>query len=466
MALMAIISTFSAPLSLADDAYTCGLWTDVPSSAMHALTEVCEYGVMQGYSEYNFGFDRVLTRAEAAVVSSRFVFGAEEYASFFVAGNEALTYRNSLTPYFWDMPAGIELNTWMLKGIYFAKGNGVMKGDGDSFPTSFRPYDSGNIVETFKIFYESAREADILGASSKNTYFSYSGEQWYEPLMEHLADEGVFIHYMPEQEAFWIDGVEAYSGWDSAVSRGDASKFVYRMIEANVIDSEKLSDYRAEPIPVVVEEPEPEVTLLDGETLVEELSMRLAFALPEGHTVTIFPTMGDDEQYAKEILVEDELGRIIAHFYAVTDAYTVEEDNCCSYFPGELLDSSNALSFIGELLDDVFVSVFNLEATALGQAASYIGRIDSYEFFRAEEDGESHQLVKTVLVPLGEGGFANMLITGPNLNDFAGSFDPDMELDMQEYLDENLGSLDAELQERLDNFDRILESIAFYEETV
>ena len=174
----------------------CGLWEDVVY--MDALEMVCETGIMTGYTEDNFGSDYDLSRAAAAVIGSRLAMGVDEYDGKDEAG---AYYEDIIDKLFTDTPPNETWNYWILKAMYYAYSEGIMSGDGDSSPTTFRPTEEVNTVEFFKIIFEAAKESEVINEDF-DINISYSGDIWYSELIRLMYDAEVIYNYDIEDSLF------------------------------------------------------------------------------------------------------------------------------------------------------------------------------------------------------------------------------------------------------------------------
>lgn len=232
-----------APSSQADD-FNCGEWNDVSSKHMDILTEICEYGLMQGHSESNYGYDAPLLRAELGVVVNRLHFGDDVYEDLGRLHDGYADYlSNLMNGYFTDIPSSSTYsNEWIIKAMYYSSIDlDIITGDGNQFPTTYRPLDSVNVVEAFKILYEAADEEDLLAAET-STHIDYNWNPWWEELMDHMEDEGVIVNLEVDDQTFWLGSplTVSYSNFASSIDREDAAIFLYYMIEKGLIDEAKL----------------------------------------------------------------------------------------------------------------------------------------------------------------------------------------------------------------------------------
>ncbi len=245
LASLAIVSSLFAQTSIARaDAFNCGEWTDVSDEHLEILTAICEYGLMQGHSENDYGYNDPMLRAELAVVVNRLVYGEDTYDDLGQNQEEYAEYlSNLMVDWFTDIPdTSTYSNEWIIKAMYYSSVElGIMSGDGTSKPTTYRPVDGVNIVETFKILYEGAYEGELLAADVP-TSIEYDWTPWWEELMSYMEDEEVIYNLDTDYQSFWLSSplTVSYSDFASAIDREDAAIFLYYMIQAGVIDEDKL----------------------------------------------------------------------------------------------------------------------------------------------------------------------------------------------------------------------------------
>jgi hypothetical protein len=228
-----------------DSTYTCGLWNDVPSNKIDVLTAICEYGLMKGYSEYEYGYGSNMLRTEVAQVVNRIAMGSSDYEAAYDDLDMDNAYQD-LTDRFTDVPNPYTNHDyeWMIYAMYFSNyENGLMQGDGNSYPTTYRPLDAINIVETFKLLFESAKKGEILN-EDVITSIAYTGDPWWEELMNLMNNESVIYNMDTNLESFWVghDLMITYSNFGSEIQREDVAIFLHNMIESEMVDGEKLMD--------------------------------------------------------------------------------------------------------------------------------------------------------------------------------------------------------------------------------
>lgn len=241
--LLAGLSLTLIPTVLASNDFDCGEWDDVPNDYLEILTEICEYGLIQGYSESDYGYGDYIIRSELTHVANRISMGVSDYDN--ALGNLSWeTAYSNLSYFYTDLPNPYQNYdyAWLVEAMYFGKSNGIMEGDGNSYPTTYRPFDNTNIVEALKVLYEAAYNGDLL--SGDNDKIDYNGDPWWGELLSILEYEGVIVNLETDPQSFWLAGplTIPYSNFGSAIDREDAAIFLYYMIQAGVIDSEKLSE--------------------------------------------------------------------------------------------------------------------------------------------------------------------------------------------------------------------------------
>lgn len=234
------------PSALAEDAFDCGEWSDVRDEHLEILTEICEYGLMQGHDENNYGYGDTMLRAELAVVVNRLLLGDDVYADLGINHEGYADYlANLMSSSFTDIPSTSDYsNEWIIKAMYYSSIElDIITGDGDSYPTTYRPLDSVNIVEAFKILYQSAYEGDLL-SDDVPTNIQYTWDPWWEELMNHMEDTGVILHLDTDYQSFWLGEplTVSYTDFSSAIDREDAAIFLYYMIERDLISQSKLEE--------------------------------------------------------------------------------------------------------------------------------------------------------------------------------------------------------------------------------
>ncbi|MBU0981866.1 hypothetical protein KKC94_04210 [Patescibacteria group bacterium] len=218
--------------------YQCGLWEDVPESYLEVITDVCERGLMYGYDEYTFGFGDDALRVGAAALSSRIADGEDQYY-----GVMGTTEATELKSRFYDMPVFTQDTYWIYTNVDRATRVGTMRGDGTDYVTSFRPLDTINKVEIFKVLYEALRIGNALGANVTDENISYYGGVWYEDLMNKMEDEGVIYDLDLDDEYFVVStgGItKSFRGFDDQIRREDAALIIHSMIEHGLADETSL----------------------------------------------------------------------------------------------------------------------------------------------------------------------------------------------------------------------------------
>lgn len=244
LTLIAALSTL-IPVQLASADIECGNWDDVPESRMEVITTICEYGLMQGYNEENWGYGNSIVRPELTHIANRIAMGYSDYTEALDSMDWEDAY-DSLEGYFTDVPNPYENASyeWLVEAMYFGQQNGIMKGDGNTYPTTYRPFDNSNVVETWKVLYQAAYQGDVLSDDVDDKYVSYSGNPWWGDLMEKLEDENVIYHLDTDYQSFWLSGAItiSYTDFSKAVDREDVALFLYNMIQDGLIDEEELMD--------------------------------------------------------------------------------------------------------------------------------------------------------------------------------------------------------------------------------
>jgi len=237
-----------APIGSAEMALPlCGSWSDVPDTYIDQLTEVCDYGIIMGKNQFDFGFDDHLSRTEIAVIANRLAMGSDYYDN--VGSGNDYEYR-MINQRYTDIPSLTNSNGWMMKAIYFAFENRIMEGDGgeDAHPTTFRPNDSVKMAEMFKVYYESMVSAEIQRDA---LYFSpnYNKSPWFEDLLIIFDSEGVIDRYDNgvDNRHYWMTagngGPSIHRSDKSEARRGDAAFAVWQMIDKGLIDRDKLEEH-------------------------------------------------------------------------------------------------------------------------------------------------------------------------------------------------------------------------------
>lgn len=242
--LASLLVTLLAPTTLADD-FDCGEWDDVPNDHMEIITEICEYGLMQGYSESDYGYGESIIRAELTHVANRIAMGVSNYDEELEDLSWSTAY-NTLTGYYTDTPDPSQNSEygWLVEAMYFGRENDIMEGDGNSYPTTYRPFDETNIVESLKVLYEAAYAGDVLAEGVGSSPLDYDGNPWWGELMSVLEYEGVIVNLETDPQSFWLAGplTIPYRDFGSSIDREDAAIFLYYMIQEGLVDAEKLAD--------------------------------------------------------------------------------------------------------------------------------------------------------------------------------------------------------------------------------
>jgi|GEM_PF-2411080 len=219
----------------------CGLWEDVSSTYRDMYTTVCNAGFMQGTDTDTFRDERELSRAEAAVIANRIIFGIEEYEEM---DKGASYYKSRLDLEFSDTPPNEWWNEWILKAMYHVTDEGIMSGDANG--KTFRPTDSVTTAEFMKIIYEAAKEADLLD----DDYvwdINYNAGTWYSGLVVAYYNAGLLENYDVYDSKF-IDFDLHYDTDDSSkhhnydlkldevIDRQDAAAIIYEMLYQDIMD--------------------------------------------------------------------------------------------------------------------------------------------------------------------------------------------------------------------------------------
>lgn len=233
----------TAPRVQATSTDDCGNWDDVPEEDMEVVMAICEYGFMRGYNEDLWGYGKPMLRSEFAQVANRMSLGTDLYTAVLDGLSWEEAY-SSVKDTFTDMPNPYENDDyeWMVQAIYVADYNDLMKGDGDLQPTTFRPYDSLNIVESFKVLYQAAKRGGLLGSAFEDQHIDYDADPWWLALMSFMEESGVIQSLNTSEENFWIYGDKTYSDFNSLMDREDVALFLYAMIQEGFIDEGDLED--------------------------------------------------------------------------------------------------------------------------------------------------------------------------------------------------------------------------------
>lgn len=236
-----VLSLISAPLASAE--FECGEWDDVSSVYMDVMVEICEEGIMSGNTTNYFGNDIGINRAEAATVGMRIHMGPDEYNDI---ENSGSYYIDKLEDYFTDVPPNESWNLWILKAMHYSRVYSVMSGDqSDSSMTTYRPTDSVTTAEFLKILYESAQGGGRLD-DEDNENISYSGNPWYEDVVEHYYDMGLIYNYDVEDTKFIefkvyydFEDETAYHRinleLDEEITRRDVAFIIYEMMRRDIM---------------------------------------------------------------------------------------------------------------------------------------------------------------------------------------------------------------------------------------
>jgi hypothetical protein len=468
----ALLVNFAAPVAQAADSIACGEWTDVPDAYMASLTEVCEYGLIQGYNESTYGFGDRLSRSHIAVIGSRFVHGSEDYENYGESlDNPTTWYHTSMIPYYTDTPQPLLDNLWALKGMHYAVGSYIMRGDGngevETFPTTFRPYDTVNAVEAFKVIYEASRTSDVLGTAANLYEFEYTGELWYAELVDALERMEVLVNL--GGDSFLVDSLDTFSGYDSDVNRENAAQFIAEMLDEGVIDSEKLRVHTGSGPAEIPED----ATLLPIEGYITEAGELFGWQIREYQTAVFhIPESartggGANFRAYNDFDMEDEL------YFKVNNAdiddnsmYPSEVDDddyrYADYFIGEALDLDQTDGEIESDLEDLFHAVYDLERITLGSdpaALGGAGEFDAVSFLVAIDKGVNVYLQQMIVVPvaiadagtyIANNDIENITFTGPILETFEGGVGVSGDYDIED-----------DIQELWDAFDYIVSTIVF-----
>lgn len=231
---------FTIPVNAAD--VVCGEWNDVPEEYVRVVTDICEFGLIQGNSETTYLTGSVW-RSHIAVISSRIAI--ENYDDI----DEGIqVYKDYSDNVYTDAPPTDSWNEWILKGMKYAYEVGVMTGDAGeetAGKTTFRATDNVNMAEAFKVLIEAAREGEILGGLLIDYRPPYVGEKWYNGFMDLLDREGVISDYNGDLDVptFTLlggpNGDEEFAVTDWP-SRLDLAVMLDRMIEKGIIQEDKL----------------------------------------------------------------------------------------------------------------------------------------------------------------------------------------------------------------------------------
>lgn len=468
---LTLVAAISSPLVLAEDsAYDCGRWIDVPDSYMAALTEVCEYGIIQGYDELNFGFSRALSRAEAAVLGARFGIGASTYDSM-----DSIVESSAQ---FTDLPAVTEENVWALKGINYAYENSIMHGDGENgYPTTFRAFDTLNIPEAFKVFYESARVAGVLSSEGLAYSPAYvGGDLWYNEMLEMLTAENIIKEYNELSESFRVDSLDHFIGFSSNVQREDAALFFHAMIGSNLIDRSKIELRTPVPAPAI---PVGSAAAPVGVEIVPPVDYAAPNGVLDGWDIrnidgfTLHTSEGANVEQTKhrtEVFDATDPESLVFKTYSTDSDYSYV---CCDFYSGPALSMEFSDYALQNVLDEAYFAAYDMKRVRLGTPTNTVGGLGMFDgvyFLRAEKRNEQVFLAPTVIVPIvGEyyGSYFEdysidyVTFTGPSLGVFEGGNDAELRTNVRIFTSYKLDSLAADLQARWDAFDYMIAHAVF-----
>jgi len=224
----------------------CGKWNGDGDYYTDAFKTVCEAGYMRGESAESFGGTSQLSRAAAAVIAGRVVMGFNDYENDGLNGN---FYRSELRAWFTDVPPNEWWNEWILKAMYHAYDEHVMKGDGASTPTTFRPTYPINAAEFLKVVYEAAKQGNVLNEDFEQD-MNYDSIVWYSGLVLVLRDAGVIDNYDLNESKFISfkfhyrasrGDEETYHTYrldlDKPINRQDAAALIHEMLFHDLIES-------------------------------------------------------------------------------------------------------------------------------------------------------------------------------------------------------------------------------------
>ena len=201
-----ILSTLVLSLSFAAGAQAA----DVPYPDLdtywdnfEAVFYTQEEGIFSGYPDGSFQGTNEINRAELAKV---LVLGGGFFES------EVAGCATSATRTFSDVPDG----EWYTDYVYCAQALDWIQGDDGK--DTFRPSDSVNLAEAFKMV-TLARE----GSPSS----SYEGTQWYDLYVNYLKD--VWTITGDSSTGFYFRSLNDYLGSvSSAINRADIAELIYR----------------------------------------------------------------------------------------------------------------------------------------------------------------------------------------------------------------------------------------------
>jgi len=93
---------------------------------------------------------RGLVRSDVAAIASRLVMGINEYNNSTLSGSYL---KKQLDLLYTDVPPNEWWNVWILKAMYYSNQYGVMSGDGNIEPTTFRPTEAATGLDLVKTIY-------------------------------------------------------------------------------------------------------------------------------------------------------------------------------------------------------------------------------------------------------------------------------------------------------------------------
>lgn len=158
-----------------------------------------------------------------------------------------------------------------------------------------------------------------------------------------------------------------------------------------------------------VDEGETEYDLLEWETFESE-EMGISFGYPEGTEVSTDMELADfDEGVMRVAQVLDEDGNLVFKI-SMTSADFEQgiSEGCCWFYSGEAIDLDMEDDELLELLNESFLTAYNLERTEVADE-------DAISFTR-ESKYVSTVISKTYLLPYSYEEFSNVLITGPDFS--------------------------------------------------
>ncbi|MFT7184257.1 MAG: hypothetical protein ACI9QC_000595 [Oceanicoccus sp.] len=245
-----------APGASADLPWECGNWDDVHSSKVEYLEVVCEHGLMMGYNEDSFGYDRTLLRAELAQIVNRLAVTSDDLYAL-QEDEEYDLVALAVNDMFSDIPDPNErAHEWMIWTMYFSAIEfDLMEGDDTGgWPTTFRATEGVNTVEAWKMLYEGLKygglESDSVNLSSF-TYSSALSTAWYDALLTYLDDydvlayDGTYVSVnLSEMDGSGdTEDLILSSGLDAELNREDVAYFIYKLIEEGFVDSDAVKEH-------------------------------------------------------------------------------------------------------------------------------------------------------------------------------------------------------------------------------